>query len=143
MVWQAETSRAEGSSMSDLVTINTPYARYPLWCRFSSTDVHVFCQIFIQREYSPFDDLKDVSLIIDCGANVGYSTAYFLSRFPEAMSIAVEPDPGNFEILRRNLAPYGARAMPIQAGIWSHVCYLGIDETTAGAGQEWGRRVGE
>jgi FkbM family methyltransferase len=129
--------------MSDLVTISTPLAKHPLWCRFTSTDLHVFWQIFIARQYAPLDDLTNVSHIVDLGANVGYSTAYFLTRFPKARSIAVEPDPANFEVLARNLAPYGKRATAIHAGVWSHVCSLGIVESTAGAGREWGRQVRE
>ena len=41
-------------------------------------------------------------VIIDCGANIGAATLWFAVTFPRARVIAVEPDPGNFEILRRN-----------------------------------------
>jgi hypothetical protein len=60
-----------------------------------------------------------VRLIIDCGANVGYSSAYFLSRFPYCQVIAVEADPDNFVILRRNLDRYEDRVRLIHVGVWS------------------------
>jgi FkbM family methyltransferase len=83
----------------------------------------VFAQIFIQREYSCLDDLSvsNVDLVIDCGANVGYSSAYFLSRFPECNIICVEPDPSNFRSLEENMAPYKDRVKLINSGVWSHV----------------------
>jgi FkbM family methyltransferase len=43
-------------------------------------------------------------LIIDCGANIGASVAWFSARYPEAHIIAVEPAPENFALLRRNSA---------------------------------------
>src|SRR5262245_9783341 len=73
---------------------------HPLFVRRGSSDLSVFDQIFIQREYACLDDLTGVRLIIDCGANVGYSSAYLLSRHPNSRIIAVESDPENFAMLR-------------------------------------------
>jgi FkbM family methyltransferase len=41
--------------------------------------------------------------ILDCGANIGLATRYWLERFPEAKIHAFEPDPRLFEILKRNV----------------------------------------
>lgn len=41
-------------------------------------------------------------LIIDAGANIGASACWFAANFPHAHIVAIEPDPGNFELLRRN-----------------------------------------
>src|SRR6476620_203183 len=82
---------------------------HPLFIRHDSSDLDVFKQIFIDREYRCLDDLTEVRLVIDCGANVGYSSAYFLSHHPTSRIIAVEPDPENFAMLRRNLAHYRGR----------------------------------
>ena len=123
------------------MTLVSPHASHPLVCREGSSDFHVFHQIFIEREYSCLDDLTDLRLIIDCGANTGYSAAYFLSRFPRCQVIAVEPDPGNFAILQRNVAPYGERVRAIRAGIWSHATGLKLSEMPYGDGREWSRQV--
>ena len=124
-----------------LTSLTTPYSLYPLACREGSSDPSVFQQIFIEREYACLDDLVDPRLIIDCGANVGYSAAYFLSRFPSSHVIAVEPDEGNFALLQRNLAPFGARARAIRAAVWSHPTSLKMSEVPYRDGREWARQV--
>lgn len=96
----------------------------PLWCRRKSSDRQVFSQVFIEREYACLDSVFSPKLVIDCGANVGFTSAYFLSRFPEAHVLAVEPDPGNFAMLEKNLRPYGARATTLQTAVWSHAVGL-------------------
>ena len=112
-------------------------------CREHSSDIHAFHQAFIEREYSCLDDLADPGLILDCGAYAGYSAVYFLSRFPRCRVIAVEPDPANFELLRRNVAPFGDRVRTLRAALWSHEARLKMCEGARGPGSEWGRRVRE
>jgi len=116
-------------------------ARHPLRCRAGTSDLDVFGQMFVQREYRCLDDLADAHLIIDCGANVGYSSAYFLTRFPASTVLCVEPDPGNFRALRWNLEPYGARARVLHSAVWSEQVGLVIDEARSGDGREWARTV--
>ncbi|OYY92907.1 MAG: hypothetical protein B7Y41_14225 [Hydrogenophilales bacterium 28-61-23] len=118
-------------------------ARFPLKCRPDTSDLGVFDQIFIKREYECLDDVVDPGLIIDCGGNVGYSSAYFLTRFRQARLIAVEPDPDNFKILKENLNPYGDRFEALCSGIWSHPAGLVLSEEEFGDGREWARTVRE
>jgi hypothetical protein len=96
------------------------YAEYPLICRPNTSDLNVFNQIFIEREYACLDHLSNVDLVIDGGANVGYSSAYFLTQFPKCSVISVEPDPFNFAVLETNLASYNERAKLVHSGLWSH-----------------------
>ncbi len=117
------------------------YAAHALWCRPGTSDIQVFGQIFIDREYRCLDDLTAADLILDCGANVGYSAAYFLTRFSAAKLIAVEPDPENFALLERNTANFGQRATCLRAAVWPHEGPLRLSEATAGAGREWARTV--
>ena len=77
-------------------------------------------------------------MIVDCGANVGYTSAYLLSRFPRARVVAIEPFPANAVLCRRNLAHYGSRATVIEAAVWSHCTRLVLDYA---GGNEWGVRV--
>ena len=60
-----------------------------------------------------------------------------------ASLIAVEPDSGTFEILERNLAPYGSRARAERAGVWSHNALLRIEERPYRGGGAWARQVRE
>ncbi|GMW08223.1 MAG: hypothetical protein AMXMBFR8_30190 [Nevskiales bacterium] len=126
-----------------LLTLRSRFAEYPLFFRAGSTDLLVFRQIFAEREYSCLDNVATHGLIIDCGANVGFSSAYLLTRFPRAAVIAVEPDAGNCQVLRRNLAPYGSRAQVVPSAVWSHPARLTIAETRHGSGGEWGYQVRE
>jgi FkbM family methyltransferase len=92
-------------------------------------------------EYGALCDLSDVRLVIDCGANVGYSSAFFLSQFSSCHLIAVEPDPGNFTMLNRNLLAYGERVTLVRAGIWSHSTPLALSRGRFRDGREWSVQV--
>jgi FkbM family methyltransferase len=125
------------------VSMRSKYAKAPLICRPGTSDVQVFWQIFYSREYRCLDHVKDADFIVDCGANVGYSAAYFLSQYPNAKLVAVEPDPQNFKVLEANLRPYGERAACVCTGVWSHPAGLVFAPNTMSQGQEWGRIVRE
>jgi FkbM family methyltransferase len=115
-------------------------SRHPLIVRLQgSSDIRVFAQIFIVEEYACLLDLSPApQVILDLGANVGYSSAYFLSRFPNATVIAVEPDPGTFECCRKNLEPYGDRAKLILGAIWSERSRLVLSRCNFG---DWATQV--
>ena len=117
--------------------------RHGLWVRPGTSDLDVFVQIYLQREYACLDASQDVQLVIDCGANVGYSSAWFLSRFPSCRVIAVEPDTGNFAQLARNVAAFGSRVQLVQSGVWSRRCSLVISEAPYRDGREWSVQVRE
>ena len=99
---------------------------HPLLVRPATSDLTIFNHIFVGREYEPLNDMEAPRLIVDAGANVGYSSAYFLSRFPTAQIIALEPDPENAELCRRNLEPYGDRARLLMRAVWPHPARLTI-----------------
>lgn len=116
---------------------------HPLYCRAGSSDIDVFKHIFVLREYAVFDDLQNPGLIVDCGANVGMSSSYFLSRFPKANVIAVEPDPSNYQQLLHNTQTYGDRLNCVQAGVWSKRVGLRFVQEQFGDGREWAVAVKE
>ncbi len=122
-------------------TLRSKDARHAVLVRAGTSDLDVFKQIFIEREYSCLDDVARADLIIDCGANVGYSSAYFMARFPNARLIAVEPDEGNFGILRTNLAPFGSSVVALRSAIWSRPGMLCFSDRQYRDGREWTRQV--
>jgi len=86
---------------------------------FPHSDLHVLQQILDQHEYGMAIDWmrsqqldQDPLRIIDAGANVGYTSLFFLNAFPQASLVAVEPDPDNFKVLEYNLAHSGVRQPP-------------------------------
>jgi FkbM family methyltransferase len=93
---------------------------HPFHGRYGTTDPWAFHQVFVDREFRPLDQIKNARLILDCGANVGYASIWFLNRFPEARVVAVEPDPANFALCTNNLEPYADRASVLNYAVWSH-----------------------
>ena len=87
------------------------------------------------------DAVEEPQLILDCGANVGYTAVYFLTRFPRAKLIAIEPDLENFDLLQRNLAPFRSRSTALRSAIWSHETGLTWEESSLRAGNEMGREL--
>jgi FkbM family methyltransferase len=114
---------------------------YPFFFRHGASDVRVIRQIFLKEEYRELRGEKNVGRIIDCGANIGCSAFYFLSKYPDAELIAVEPDEGNFRLLQKNLEPFGERARALQAAVWSRDQRLRIDRGHFGDGREWSYQV--
>jgi len=102
-----------------LFSLQIPGIPHPVYGRTGSSDPWVLSTIFVEREYTPIGGEREVKLVLDCGANVGYSSIFFLNRFPHCRVIAVEPDPENINLLRMNLKPYGARAEIVPAAVWS------------------------
>jgi FkbM family methyltransferase len=118
-------------------------ARFPLEYRPGESDLEVFLQIFVHLEYESVPAIPQGGLIIDCGANVGYSSAWFLTQFPSARLIAVEPDRENFRILQRNLEPFGAAVSTVNAAVWSRECDLVFEHTQYRDGRSWSVTVRE
>jgi FkbM family methyltransferase len=114
---------------------------HSLYCRPGTSDFDVFEQVFVNLDYSPVAHLQGVGLIVDCGAYVGFSSAYFLAQFPDSRVIAVEPDPENIILLRRNLAPFGHRVRICEAAVWSGVEGLRISDEKYRDGRHWARGV--
>jgi FkbM family methyltransferase len=116
----------------------------PVFFRYGSSDPDVFTQIFLFEEYSCIKDLKEPKVIIDCGANVGYSSIYFLNKYPNASVIAIEPDPENFKVCEKNLSYYDERVSLINSAIWSQKTGLIISKAENwGNAYEWAMQVKE
>jgi FkbM family methyltransferase len=92
---------------------------HPLYVRPGTSDARVLRQIFRDEEYACVVGLPDVSFIVDCGANIGATAVYLLSRYPRATLVAIEPDPDNYEVCLRNLQAFGDRARVVNAAVWS------------------------
>jgi len=117
------------------------------------SDLFVASQIFGHKEYAlggPFTERLNahaaelrkagrVPVIIDGGANVGYSALFFAATFPEALVVALEPDQRAAAALQRNTADQ-PRVRPIHAALWSHADGVRLQSDAAGS---WGSFVGD
>ena len=98
---------------------------HPLFLRTTAADLYVFEEIFIRDEYKlPFR--ISPRLIIDVGANVGFSSVYFSNYYPNSCVVAVEPVDENFRQLRLNTARY-PNIRVLQAALWSSSTHLRIE----------------
>lgn len=108
-------------------TVNFTLAglRAPLAMRTGTTDRTTFEQIFIDEQY----DLSLVvspRLIIDAGANIGYTAAIFAARFPDAAVVAIEPEAENFALLERNTRVY-PNVRRLKCALWPRETRLIIE----------------
>jgi FkbM family methyltransferase len=62
--------------------------------------------------------------ILDCGANVGFASVFFLEEFKNSSVVALEIDRDNYNIAKMNLE--GRNAKLIHGGVWSENCLLSI-----------------
>jgi FkbM family methyltransferase len=115
-------------------------SKFPILMRTHASDRDVLGQVFIQKEYEPIE-LSAPKMILDLGANVGYSSAYFLSKYPTARVLAVEPDPRNYEVCCHNLAPFGSRATVLHGAAWKERTKLVLDRGTYRDGRDWSTQV--
>jgi FkbM family methyltransferase len=122
-------------------SMRIPDVPQPIWLREGTSDFEIMEQIFLRREYDVAEwpahhamierayaeilDAGKVPVIVDCGANIGFASIWFAQRFPHATVRAVEPEPGNFAMLRRNVAAY-PNVTPIQAGISDRVTRVSL-----------------
>lgn len=98
--------------------------------RFS--DFQVFYQIFNQDEYGCIATMMQYNpqfnpqkVIIDAGANVGYTSAFFLRQFPSAAIFGIEPSADNYSVLKANMAYYP------QASVRLYPCALSAESGTS------------
>ncbi len=62
-------------------------------------DFKTFREVFFEEQYQLPINPDNVEMIVDLGANVGYATAYFFLKYPNAKILAVEPGPQVFKRL--------------------------------------------
>jgi FkbM family methyltransferase len=78
-------------------------------------------------------------LILDLGANVGYTAVDLALRYPSARVVAVEPEPTNAALLRRNVAPL-RRIQAIEGAVWPRPARVHAVDVGKG---KWGHRIVE
>jgi FkbM family methyltransferase len=115
---QLNALRAQDAAPQAMKVLQLPNLVHPFWVRPGTSDVIEVVHTILREVYGQFAPACPPRFIIDAGANIGDSTCWFLSRYPEAAVIALEPDPENFEVLVRNTKPYGSRVHCVKAGLW-------------------------
>jgi FkbM family methyltransferase len=109
---------ADGSENRSPVPVTLRNLRHPIFMRPGTADAPTVINNIIREEYGNFQPTGQPQWMIDAGAYIGDTAAYFLSRFPELKIIALEPHAYHYEMAARNLAPYGDRAILMRKGLW-------------------------
>ena len=109
---------ARTAASAELVILDLPQLDHPLAIRAGTSDAEEVTYTVIRKAYGAIRPPKPVTFVVDAGANIGDSTAWYLSTYPQARVVALEPDDENFGMLARNCAPYGDRAVLLKAGLW-------------------------
>jgi FkbM family methyltransferase len=108
-----------GSAGAQAIEVNLPQLQHPFYLRPGTSDAGCLIQNVVREEWGAFLPSGQIRFIVDGGANCGDTTAWYLSKFPEATVVALEPDAENYAMLRKNCEPYGARAVLLNAALWS------------------------
>ncbi len=117
--------------------LEIPGFQHPFYFRERSSDPDVIHQVFVQREYACVSQERDISSILDCGANIGCAAFLFLHCYPNARLIAVEPEPENMALCRRNLEPFRERVTFVEAAVWPVAVPLELIRGKYGDGRDW------
>lgn len=119
--------------------------------RPAESDVRVLRQVFrdeqyripkgpvndrIQLRYEQIVHSNKTPVVVDAGANIGSASLWFLERFSNAVVVAVEPEPGNLSVLRKNAESW-PRLMVLEAAIGSSDGFVSIQGEATG----WGART--
>ena len=80
-------------------------------------DVNELTRVWLQNEYRLPPRFEPDDVIVDIGGHIGAFAHACLVRGAGRV-ITCEPEPGNLELLRQNLARWGDRALIIPAAVW-------------------------
>jgi FkbM family methyltransferase len=90
----------------------------PIFVRPGTADVGTIINNIVREEYGQFRLNEEPQWMIDAGAYIGDTSAYFLSRFPKLRVIALEPHPTNYDMASLNLKKYSNRVILMKKGLW-------------------------
>lgn len=124
---QAEKLALAWHNQSGPVSLNVPGIPVPI--TVGPNDGFLVVELFGWRVYD-FDLELPVKWILDAGANIGLASVFFACKYPQAQILAVEPDPENCELFRRNTASF-PNVRLFQSGVWHRPCRVVCRNPTA------------
>lgn len=84
--------------------------------RLNRGDLQSIREVWFEGAYRlPFPDPSGV--LLDLGANIGLTSLWMAKRYPFTRIIAVEPEPGNAALVRRNFDLNGIKGEVLEAAV--------------------------
>ena len=82
---------------------------HPFYYRSGTSDMNALNEVLFRKGkkaeyYFPLE--KEPLVILDIGGHIGASAIYYAQTYPRAKIFSIEPVRQNFELLRKNTAPY-------------------------------------
>lgn len=107
------------------------FLEHPFSMRMGNrADMETFNEVLLRRAYDiPLDFTPNI--IVDAGANIGMTSAFFASKYPGATIIAVEPAVHNFQLLQENTTRY-ENVSCLQAALWHEDTMLQLTDPGRG-----------
>ena len=107
---------------------------HPIFLRPGTRDAATVMNNIIREEYGQVKARKESTWMIDAGAYIGDTAAYFLSNYPGLNVIALEPGEESHTMAARNLKDYGSRSILLKKGLYSADQVCRFDGNNTGAG---------
>jgi FkbM family methyltransferase len=84
--------------------------KFPIYLTNTFGDLGPYMEIIINRALA-LPELTSINgkPIVDVGANIGVSTAFFATKFPKSPILAIEASKRNQKRLLKNVKPYGSK----------------------------------
>ncbi len=98
-----------------------------IYYRPGTSDLKVFHEVFLDKSYAL--PLENIRTIIDGGANIGFTSLYFIDICPGAKIYAIEPEINNYKLLIKNTERY-MDIIPILGGLWNRDVDLIIKDSS-------------
>ncbi|HNY01130.1 MAG TPA: FkbM family methyltransferase [Bacteroidales bacterium] len=118
--WRDLKSAGDGAEGEPPRPVSLKSLPYPVFLRPGTLDAHVIINNIIRREYGRVEPGADPAWMIDAGAYIGDTSAFFLTRYPGIRIVALEPDAGSYAIAQKNLLPFGDRVTLLPKGLYVH-----------------------
>jgi FkbM family methyltransferase len=112
---QLEAARLRGGRRPQALRL-AGKAAGPVWMRNGSTDYPTLVSCFIQGYHRPLRPLPAAPVIVDVGANVGYTLIDFRRLYPAARLIGVEMDAANHAMATLNVRELDVELL--HAALW-------------------------
>lgn len=132
---------------TDLVNFEINNASRKIYLRKKSSDYAVFEQILLAKEYDFLNRLFlsnsfVINRAIDAGANIGLTTLFLKSYFPDASVYCIEPSIDNFKQLKKHVLDNNLNNINCyNGGLWNKLTNL--EAYIFRDGREWSYSVRE